>query len=96
MDKNYISNDIVILILLDITWENWPLYSEELFENILLDYEYMIMTDLLRLLVYILDDTDITCIILHLSLDIDTVYIVLWSWYTLYSLYDIDFLDIDS
>ena len=66
----------------------------------------MIMTDLLWSLYYILDDTDITCTTLHLfgitrttlylSLDIDTVYIVSWSWYTLYSLSSTDILDTDS
>jgi len=56
----------------------------------------MIITDLLRLLDYILDDTDITCTTLHLALDIATVYIVPWSWYTLYSLFDTDILETDS
>jgi len=55
----------------------------------------MIMTDLLWPLDYILDDTNTTCTTLHLSLDMATVYIVPWSWYTLYSLFSIDILDID-
>ena len=36
MDKDYISSDFVILILQEINRENWPLYTEEVFENILL------------------------------------------------------------
>ena len=40
-------DDIEILISLKIIWENWPLHSEELFENILLAYGHMVMTDLL-------------------------------------------------
>jgi len=65
----------------------------------------MIMTRFLWLLGYILDDIDITytilhlsdftCTILYLSLDIVTIYIVLWYWYTLFSLFDIDILDTD-
>ena len=43
-----------------------------------------------------LDDTDITCTTLHLSLGIATVYIIPWSWCTLYSLSDNDVLDTDS
>jgi len=57
---------------------------------------HMIKADLLRSLDYILDDTDITCTTLHLSLDIVTVYIVPWSWYTLYSLSDTNVLDTNS
>jgi len=95
MEKDYISNDTLILILQEIHQEIRPLYSEELFENILLIMLYMIMTDLLRPLDYILDDTDITCTTMHISLDIVTIYIVPWSWYTLYSLFDIDIIDID-
>jgi len=45
---------------------------------------------------YILDDTDITCTTLHLSPGIAIVYIVPWSWYTLYSLSNTDVLNIDS
>jgi len=40
-----------------------------------------------------LHDTDITCTTLYLSLDIVTVYIVPWSWYTLYSLSGTDILN---
>jgi len=56
----------------------------------------MIMTALLWPLDCILDDTDITCTTMHLSLDVATVYIVSRSWYTLYSLSDTDILDTDS
>jgi len=86
----------------------WSWYYKKLIEKIdhyiLRNYSsmfcwimlHMIMTDLLRLLDYILDDTDITCTTLHLSLGIVTVYMVPWSWYTLYSLSDTDILDTDS
>ena len=57
---------------------------------------HMFMTDLLWPLHYILGDTDTTYTILHLSLDIATVYIIPWSWYKLYSLSDIDVLETDS
>ena len=56
----------------------------------------MIVTDLLWPFDYILGDTDITCTTLYLSLDIAIVYIILWSWYTLYSLSDTNILDTDS
>jgi len=38
MDKDYISNDVVILILQEINRGNRPLYSKELFDTILSDY----------------------------------------------------------
>jgi len=38
MTKGCISNNIVVMILQEINRENWSLYFEELFENILLDY----------------------------------------------------------
>jgi len=96
MDKDYISNDIMILILQEINRGNWPFYSEELFENILLDYVIYNHDRFTMTIRFILDNTDITCTTLHLPLDIAISYIVLWSWYTLYSLSDTDILDTDS
>ena len=41
LDRLRFPGIIVILILQEINGGNRPLYSEELFENILLDYEYI-------------------------------------------------------
>jgi len=72
------------MILQEINRENQSLYFEKLFEDILLDYNLMIMANLLWPLDYVLDDNDTTCSTLHLSIDIALVYIVPWSWFTLY------------
>jgi len=79
MTKDCMSDDIVILILPEINWENWLIYFVKLFEEI----------------DYVFNDTDTTCMPLHPYLDITVVYIVPCSWSTLYSLSDIDILNTD-
>ena len=80
MTKDCISDDIMILTLPEINRGNLSLYFEEIFEDILLDYNiYTIMTSLLWSW-YVLDDTDTSCTTLHSSPVITIIYIMSWSW----------------
>jgi len=67
----------------------WYIIEDILLEYKTYDHDKFPMT-------FGLHDTDITCTTMHSSLDIVTVYIVLWSWYILYSLFDTGILDTDS
>ena len=86
--ENLISRKLIIIF--------WEIIREYFIGLWTYDHDRFTMT-------FGLNGTDITCTTLHvsgitcttiyLSLDIITIYIVPWSWYTLFSLFDTEILD---